>query len=56
MKLCHLVQELQTMNDKYGECEVEIANDNNDILDSYTIDRICFFKDGENQRVIIIEQ
>lgn len=56
MKLCHLVQELQTMNDKYGECEVEIANDNTDILDSYTIDRICFFKDGENQRVIIVEQ
>ena len=56
MKLCELIQALQIMDDKYGECEVEVANDNDCILDSYVIDRICFFKDGENQRVIIVEK
>lgn len=56
MKLCDFISELQTMQDKYGECEVEVASDNNDILDSWEIDRICFFKDGDKQTVIIVEK
>lgn len=56
MKLYEFIQALQTMCDMYGECEVEVANYSDQILDSDVIDRICFFKDGESQRVIIVEQ
>lgn len=54
MKLSELIFELQSMYDSYGESDVEVA-DSNDVLDSYLIDRICFFKSGEEQRVIIVE-
>lgn len=55
MSLTELIEQLQTMEDRYGECEVQIANDSDYILDSCVIDRVCFFKDGEKQRVIIVE-
>lgn len=55
MKLHDLINQLQEMQDKYGGGEVEVAYDSN-ILDSWQIDRICFFKDGEEQRIIIVEK
>lgn len=56
MILSDLIFELQTIMDKFGDSDVKIANDNNDILDTWSIDRICLFKDGENQTVIIVEE
>ena len=56
MKLYELIQELQTMGDNYGECQVEIAHDSENILDSFEIGKVCFFKDGDIQRAIIVEQ
>ena len=54
MILSDLIFELQNMMDKFGDCHVEIANDTN-ILDGWDVDRVCFFKDGETQKVIIVE-
>lgn len=56
MKLSNLIFELQSIADKFGDCEVQIANDDDNILDAWEIDRVCFFKDGENQTAIIVEQ
>lgn len=55
MQLADLINELQTMHDKYGDCTVAIANDRTSVLDLWYIDRVCFFKDGEEQTVIIVE-
>ena len=54
MKLSELIYELQSINDNCGESDVEVASSDH-ILDSYEIDRVCFFKSGEEQRVIIVE-
>lgn len=56
MKLRDLIHELQSIDDKYGECTVQVANDRTSILDSWEIDRVCFFKDGDNQIAIIVEE
>ena len=56
MKLFDLITELQNISDNFGDAEVEVANDCDDILDTWTIDRVCFFKDGEIQTVIIVEK
>lgn len=55
MTLCDLITELQNMVDKFGDCSIQIANDRTSILDAWEIDRVCFFKDGEYQTVIIVE-
>ena len=54
MKLSDLIFELQSMYDKFGDCSIGVADDC-DILDTYNVNRICFFKDGEEQIVIIVE-
>ena len=56
MTVYDLIVELQNIADKFGDCEVGIANDKNRILDAFEIDRVCFFKDGEEQIAIIIEE
>ena len=56
MTLCDLITALQNMADKFGDCSVQIANDRTSILDAWDIDRVCFFKDGEYQTVIIVEE
>lgn len=56
MKLCDLICDLQTIQDKYGDCYVVVANDNTSILDNWDIDRVCFFQDGETQIAIIVEE
>ena len=56
MKLNDLIFELQTIQDKYGDCLVQVANDRTSILDAWEIDRVCFFKDGESQIAIIVEE
>ena len=55
MKLHELINQLQEINDKFGECEIEFAHDDN-ILDSWQIGRVCFFKDGEHQRTILVDE
>ena len=54
MKISDLISELQAIEDRQGESNVVIANDNNNILDSWEIDRVCFFKDGEHQEAILV--
>lgn len=57
MTLCDLITELQNIADRFGDCDVQIANNSDDILGStWGINRICLFKDGEYQTVIIIEE
>lgn len=56
MKLCDLIFELQMIQDKYGDCFVQVANDRTSILDGWEVDRVCFFKDGESQIAIIVEE
>ena len=56
MTLVDLIIELQNISDNFGDAEVKVANDYNDILDTWAIDRVCFFKDGETQTVIIVEE
>lgn len=56
MTLTDLITELQSIADKFGDCDVQVANDNNNILDTWGVDRICFFKDREFQTVIIVEE
>ncbi len=55
LTLTDLITELQNMADKFGDCSVQVANDCTSILDGWEIDRVCFFKDGEHQTVIIVE-
>ena len=55
MKLYEVINQLQEIQDKFGESEVEVAHDETTVLDTWGINRICFFKDGEKQTVIIIE-
>jgi hypothetical protein len=43
MKLCNLITELQSIADRFGDCDVQIANDRTSILDGWDIDRVCFF-------------
>lgn len=56
MKLADLIHELQTIQDKYGDCFVQVANDRTSVLDGWEIDRVCFFQDGECQYAIIVEE
>lgn len=56
MLLIELIHELQSIQDKYGDCYVTVANDNTSILDNWDIDRVCFFQDGEIQTAIIVEE
>ena len=56
MELGKLIFELQSIYDKQGDCFVQVANDGSAILDSWDIDRVCFFKDGETQIAIIVEE
>lgn len=56
MMLTDLITELQSMADRFGDCNVQVANDNTSVLDGWEIDRVCFFKDGEQQIVIIVEE
>ncbi len=56
MTLCDLITELQNIADRFGDCSVQVANDNTSILDGWEIDRVCFFKDGEHQIAIIVEE
>lgn len=56
MTLTDLITKLQNIADTYGDCSVQVANDNTSILDGWEIDRVCFFKDGETQIAIIVEE
>lgn len=56
MTLTDLITELQSIADRFGDCSVQVANDNTSILDAWEIDRVCFFKDGETQIAIIVEE
>ena len=56
MTLTDLITQLQNISDAYGDCSVQVANDNSSILDGWEIDRVCFFKDGEKQIAIIVEE
>ena len=56
MRLYELITELQSMYDKYGDSYIEVAHSHKDILDGWEIDRVCFFKDGDDQTVIILEK
>lgn len=56
MKLADLIHELQTIQDKHGDCFVQVANDRTSILDGWEIDRVCFFQDGEFKYAIIVEE
>lgn len=61
MKLNDLIGKLQNINDRYcysgGEdCEVEIANGDCDILDTWSLIRICFFEDEGNKTVILVTE
>lgn len=55
MKLHELINQLQEIQDKFGECEAEFAH-NDSVLDTWQLDRVCFFKDGADQRAIIISE
>lgn len=56
MTLIELITELQNIADRFGDCDVQIANNNDNILDTWGVDRVCFFKDREFQTVIIVEE
>lgn len=56
MTLLDLIVELQSIVDKFGDCKIQVANDRTSILDGWEIDRVCFFKDGEQQIAIIVEE
>ena len=56
MQLSDLIVKLQNIQDEYGDCIVEIANDCTSVLDTWGIDRVCFFKDGDIQLAIIVEE
>lgn len=56
MKLLDLICELQLIQDKYGDCFVQVANDKTNVLDGWEIDRVCFFQDGGTQIAIIVEE
>lgn len=56
MTLTELITELQSIADRFGDCDVQVANDRDDVLDGYEIDRVCLFKDGQYQTVIIVEE
>lgn len=56
MRLADLIFELQMIQDKFGDCHVAVANDRTSILDNWEIDRVCFFKDGDSQIAIIVEE
>lgn len=56
MKLCDLIHELQSIQDRYGDCFVQVANDRTSVLDVWGIDRVCFFKDGDTKIAIIVEE
>ena len=55
MQLANLIHELQSIQDKYGDCYVQVANDRTNVLDGWEINRVCFFQDGEDQYAIIVE-
>ena len=55
MTLTELITELQKIADRFGDCSVQVANDRTSVLDGWEIDRVCFFKDGEHQIAIIVE-
>ena len=54
MKISDLISELQAIEDRQGESIVVIASDSNEVLDTWEIDRVCFFKDGECQETILV--
>lgn len=60
MKLNDLICKLQSINDKhcYGfeDCIVEVANGDSNILDTWQLDRVCFFEDGDNKTVILVTE
>lgn len=56
MTLYDLITELQSIADRFGDCDVKVANHRTNILDLWKIERVCFFKDGEKQIAIIIEE
>ena len=56
MLLADLIFELQSIQDKFGDCYVTVANDRTSILDNWDIDRVCFFKDDDTQIAIIVEE
>ena len=56
MTLFDLIYELQKIEDKFGDCSVQVANDRTSLLDACEIDRVCFFQDGEHQIAIIVEE
>lgn len=56
MTLCDLINKLQNIADRFGDCTVQIANDRNSLLDGWDIDRVCFFEDGNFQAAIIVEE
>lgn len=56
MTLNNLITELQKIEDTFGDCAVQVANDRTSVLDGWDIDRVCFFKDGEHQIAIIVEE
>lgn len=56
MTLTELITELQSIADRFGDCSVQVANDRTSVLDGWEIDRVCFFKDGEHQIAIIVEE
>ena len=56
MTVYDLIVELQSIADRFGDCDVQVANDRTSILDGWDIDRVCFFKDGEQQIAIIVEE
>ncbi len=56
MTVYDLIVELQNIADRFGDCSVQVANDRTSILDGWEIDRVCFFKDGEHQIAIIVEE
>ena len=56
MTLTDLITKLQGIADRFGDCDVQIANDKTSILDGWEIDRVCFFEDGEYQVAIIVEE
>lgn len=56
MTLTELITELQNIADRFGDCTVQVANDRTSLLDAWEIDRVCFFKDGDIQTAIIVEE
>ena len=53
ISLRKLIDELQEYYDKNGDCAVETAYKDS-ILDSWCLDRVCFFKDGDQQTIILV--